>query len=606
MLGPLYRRILMNVVMIDGAIRRDHPCFSGVSISQYRHANGDWHLVEEILGTGHGTAVAGILIGRTATDIHLINFCVFDQELKASTDKLISALEFIDKNIETSIIHLSLGSLHDNRRLYDICQKLSSKNILIVAGFDNNGSVSFPAAYDCVIGVDTSFKCVHKNDFVLVENSMVNIRAMGGNQRVAWDSPDYIITSGTSFAAAHVTKQILNTSERKTLHQVLEYFKSISKHIYQGVKSPPPIQEDIIQIECAALLPFSKEIQSLLNFRDLLKFHIEGVYDVKYSGHIGLAFRTFDSTKEYIIENLEKCRWNAIDTFILGHIVELNPQVKDQILHAVIDGCIHNKVNLFCFDYQVYEQYKDLFHANDLQIQTPYAPVMNQYKFGKLYKINHPVLAVFGTTSKQGKFTLQLHLRKIFLQHQYRIGQLGTEPTALLFGMDDCFPFGYNSPMRDETGNNFDYIELVNTMLHQIDSKEPDLIITGCQSNITPILFSNLRNMTLDQIDFLMGTNPDAAILCVNPYDHFNYIQRSIQSIEGLSYAKVLAIALFPFTFENNWAILKGRKQKLSHDQLQTVKQQLEKRFGLPVCEIGNENDTRALFQLSVDYFSGK
>lgn len=65
--------------------------------------------------------------------------------------------------------------------------------------------------------------------------------------------------------------------------------------------------------------------------------------------------------------------------------------------------------------------------------------------FGKLYRNPKPVLGVFGTSSRQGKFTLQLILRKHFTELGYVIGQIGTEPTAALFEMDADFHFGYNT-----------------------------------------------------------------------------------------------------------------------------------------------------------------
>lgn len=598
----------MNVVMIDGGIRTSHPCLQDIDITQYHNINGSWIPAKEIKEeTGHGTAIANILASHMDGKIRLINFCVFNKELKASVELLVSALEYIYYNIDTDIINLSLGSLFDNERLYHICKKLSEKNVILVAGFDNNGAVSFPAAYDCVLSVDTSFKCLHKNDFVFVENSIVNLRAMGGNQRVAWDYPDYIITSGTSFAAAHATREIISACKGRDLACVSEHFKKHARYIYHNpVDQENKFNKELFDISRAALFPFSKEIQSLLNFSDMLNFNIEGVYDIKYSGHVGLSFVSLDEAKTFIIKNLDSCPWNEIDTFILGHIMDFDSTVRTWMIDKVIPNCIQNKVNLFCLDFQIYMEYKEQFAAESLKIYTPYIDESKQNKFGKLYKIERPVLSVFGTSSEQGKFTLQLQLRKNFFNHHYNLGQLGTEPTSQLFGMDDCFPFGYNSPLRNGNTDNFEYVEIVNSMLHRIDCKEPDIIMTGCQSNITPILYSNLRNITLDQINFLMGVNPDAVVLCVNPYDHFNYIQRSIQTIEGLSYAKVLAIALYPFTFENNWAILKGKKCKLSEEQLLATRKKLENRFGLPVYEIGNSEDIECLFKRCIDYFTKK
>ena len=595
----------MNVVMIDGGIRTNHPGLQNVDITQYCNVNGNWVPTEDIQVSGHGTAIASILTSQINAPITLINFCVFDEELKTSIEKLISALEYICHNINANIINLSLGSLVDNERLYQVCKVLSEKNVILVAGFDNNGAISFPASYDCVLGVDTSFKCIHKNDFVFVENSIVNLRAMGGNQRVAWDYPDYIITSGTSLAVAHVTREIIKECMGKNLACVLKHFNENARYVYSNkVEQAEEFINKLFDISNASLFPFSKEIKSLLNFSDALDFNIEGVYDVKYSGHVGLPFVCLNATQTYIIKNLDDCPWNEIDTFILGHIMDLVPALQKQIADVVISNCIRYKVNLFCLDFQIYMEYEKQFALENLKIYTPDISKSKQNKFGKLYKIERPVLSVFGTSSKQGKFTLQLQLRKKFLENHYNLGQLGTEPTSQLFGMDACFPFGYNSPLRNSNIDNYEYIEIVNSMLHKIDCKGPDIILTGCQSNITPINYSNLRNITLEQIDFLVGVNPDAVVLCVNPYDHYNYIRRSIQTIEGLSHAKVLAIALYPFTFENNWAILKGKKCKLTDEQLSVIMSKLGKRFSLPIYEIGKSEDMDDLFKLCINYFT--
>ena len=52
-----------------------------------------------------------------------------------------------------------------------------------------------------------------------------------------------------------------------------------------------------------------------------------------------------------------------------------------------------------------------------LPMDKVYCPVVRKEhmpgnRFGKLYRCPKPVLGIFGTSSRQGKFTLQLYLRK--------------------------------------------------------------------------------------------------------------------------------------------------------------------------------------------------
>ena len=593
----------MNIVMIDGAIQKEHKCLMKEHIAQFYYKDGNWEILDNSKGTGHGTAVANILCSNIDIPVELINFCVFDSKLATTKEVLISALEYIYQNVDTPIINLSLGTAFDDIRLYDICKKIADKGTILVSAFDNNGAVSYPAAYDCVIGVDTSYKCLGKRDFVFVEDSIVNLRAMGGNQRVAWNSPEYTIISGASFAAAHVTNEIVNNCLGMDIENVLAHFKGIAKYVYENEYCIQNIEQKEFNINEVALLPFSKEMQSLLNFSNLLNFEITGVYDTKYSGRVGFCFETMDHSKKYIIENLDNCNWERIDTFVLGHVWELNPRIRDVTIEKIVEKCLYHGVNLFCFDFQVYKQYKETFAKSVLHIMTPYVDMTSRNKFGKLYRISRPILSVFGTSSQQGKYTLQLQLRELFLQHHYSVGQLGTEPTAMLFGMDECFPFGYNSPLRAEKCSRKQYVELINAAVHRIDVKNPDIIIAGCQSNLAPMVYNNLNDLTIEQMDYLMGVNPDVVILCVNPYDRLDYIKRSIKCIEGISNAKVLAIALFPFIYENNWAVINGKKRKLTENEIQKVCEEITAAIGLATYEIGNFESIKELFELCIAYF---
>ena len=55
-----------------------------------------------------------------------------------------------------------------------------------------------------------------------------------------------------------------------------------------------------------------------------------------------------------------------------------------------------------------------------------------------------------------------------------------------------------------------------------------------------------LHIMPLPQYELLMGTLPDAVVLCVNPFDDRDYIRRTIQFIESATEGKVIALCLSP------------------------------------------------------------
>ena len=135
-------------------------------------------------------------------------------------------------------------------------------------------------------------------------------------------------------------------------------------------------------------------------------------------------------------------------------------------------------------------------------------PIINKQslppdRFGMLYRISKPVVGILGTSSRQGKFTLQLKLRELLLERGYSIGQIGTEPSALLYGMDYVFPMGYNSSVYIQ---GFDVIRYTNYIINILCQKNIDLILIGSQSGTVPFDTGNIIQYNIPQYDFLAGT----------------------------------------------------------------------------------------------------
>lgn len=192
-----------------------------------------------------------------------------------------------------------------------------------------------------------------------------------------------------------------------------------------------------------AIFPFNKEMHSLVRFQSLLPFKIVDVYDIKYSPNIGAStdlLLNIATKNPYTIKKIDDIDWDVIDTLIIGHThTLLNSVIKDcKLMESLLYSAQEQNKNVFSFDNLPIQFKKNKkFLCPDLH--DNYTPI----PYGKLYRQTKHVLAVFGTSSKQGKFTLQLLLREKLMKKGYLVGQLGTEPSSLLFGMDECFHFGY-------------------------------------------------------------------------------------------------------------------------------------------------------------------
>jgi hypothetical protein len=450
---------------------------------------------------------------------------------------------------------MSLGVRQYSRELEELCAAFRERGSVIVSALDNIGYVSYPAAFPGVIGVAASPQCQKNTDFVFVsEDGVVNVQAKGGNQRLPWLNNSYVITQGSSFAAAYVSAFLANALHEGTSPDAL--LKRLKARALFAFPEKKHVKHDHFSwrssIKKAAVFPFNKETSSILRFAGLLPFNLAGVFDLKLSGNIRRKIRG------YVVQNIDACSWDDFDTLILGHTNELEFFSSTQIRKRLIELCRKHKKNIFSFDDELFDADTRTTFANDgLNLYFPaIAPDAMPETMGKMYLLKTPVLGVFGTSSQQGKFTLQLELRKRFLRDGYAIGQLGTEPESLLFGMDWVYPFGYRGTI---SVNPYANIQYLNYCMAEMDRKDYDMVIVGTQSGVIPMLYSQIDNFPLDCMNFLLGTRPDAVILCINPHDQLDDIKRTASGIEALGKCKVIACSLFPLATQMSGAFCPAR-----------------------------------------------
>ncbi|GAB2025264.1 hypothetical protein OfM1_13350 [Lactovum odontotermitis] len=598
---------MKNIIIIDSYPDTKHPCFKDKCLKTYKF-NNDKRNFEEVcqdldVKFPHGTAIGGI-IAKTCKEMDVIYhfFDIFSKDKLKMLDLTNKALEYISRNFQDGVINCSLGTIYYNEILESLIEKLSKK-ILIISAFDNAGAISYPAAFDSVIGVDTSFRCTKKDDFVVVKNSPIDIRAKGGVQRVPWVNPEYTINQGSSFACAYVTAYVAQHYYGLSKDKVMEKLEGIARFVYSFEV------EKVTSIELAnknvAIVPYNKEIQSAFNFSAFLPFKVAGFYDFKFSGNIGRELMSFyDEDIRTIVENTDRINFENIDVLVIGHLKELSLLTHRDLKKELLEKCLKYHVEVLAFDSIDFEEYSEKFSLGKLNLLsveelTPKFPE----KFGKLFTSKTPVLGIFGTSSKQGKFTLQIQLRDALKKRGYDTGFIGTEPTSSLFNFDITYPIGY---MGIENQNPQMILEHSNYLVNILDKMNKDLIVVGSQSGTIPQVLYNLGQSTLTQLAFLQGTNPDAVILAINFDDSFSYIQRTILTMKNLINCSVIGLALYPFCFKNGWGIISDRKEKVSGDDCKQKKKKLEEEFGIPVIVPGDKKENVTLIKMVENFFSGE
>ena len=573
----------VKIVILDSGIRTSHPKLTQYTFSGYNIINDSSNIEDRL---GHGTAITGI-IKNLVPCAEIFAVKIFDNDYYIDFSDLCMALEYIYKNIDFDVLNLSVGLTEcpDHNKLENLCDMLAKKGV-VVSAFDNFGAISYPAAYSSVIGVDGTLEYTNPWEYDYVEDSTINIRGKGGNQRLLWSDPDYMIQGGSSFACAHITGLIAKILQNNKLSkkEILSELRANAMNIYETRSYQDNLPK--FTIKNAICFPYNKEIDVITRNQSQLCFNLCGVYDSKYNINIGKEI-----SEGMKILDIDKLDWqNSFDTFVLGHVGELSYLTKTDYYKIISENCKKYNKNLFQFDDT--EDRDSVYSPN---IKTNYIPPLN---YGKLYMIGKPIIAVMGTSSRQGKFTLQLNLRKELTSLGYKVGHLGTEPQSILFGCDESFTCGYGTDISLDEQTSIGYI---NYLLHKIEKKNPDIIILGGQSGLIPYAMYNLRNNSPYQKEILQAANPDVIVLCVNYFDDIDYIMRTVQYAEALTTNKVVALSLFPFERAYSWNSTSSNLKLVDNEKLKKRKNEIESQVGV---EVFLQKQTNLLCEKIINYLS--
>ena len=165
--------------------------------------------------------------------------------------------------------------------------------------------------------------------------------------------------------------------------------------------------------------------------------------------------------------------------------------------------------------------------------------------------------------------------------------------------MDYCFPMGYHSTVYI---NSYDSVFVLNDAIHRIADEDTDMVLVCSQYTNLPFDVANISMFTNNQYDFLMGTQPEAIVVTINPFDDFDYVKRTVKFLESAVDAKVVAIVVYPITIANDWPGVYGKKQSLNSDDYMRIKNYYESELNIPVFNLNEKVDS--LRDVIIDYFS--
>ncbi len=626
----------VKVAIVDSGIAPSHPkvgeVAGGVALSPAPDGSvistRDWTDC-----SGHGTACAGI-VRKKAPECDIFSIRIFEESLSTGDPTLIAGLEWAITQ-QMDVVNLSLGSTDVSCRehLREVCRQAAKAGVVVVAAEHNAGRVSYPAIFPEVIGVRGGW-VYGLYDYFYCSEAAIECVARGNYQRVCWLNQSEIIFAGTSFATAHISgivALIRGAFPGATLEKVREVLQANAlpgnpEQIgSEGRVLPAPATQSLVRVSgfpqgspCewigkAAIYPFNKEMHAFVRFRDLLSFELVGVADPIGKGMVGKdAGEVLGiSPVGLSIRPRLAAALQGADTLILGYVDQLSRIGKKDLLRDAVRTALDHRCHVFSFIPVPQDVYPDLHEfaaSKGLRLTFPsidFDEVRNDLCSGQNYgSVDVPVVGVFGTSSQQGKFTLQLALRRLLVHQGYRIGQMGTEHHSALFGMDFAFPMGYASPLDLPLHL---YVPYLDSKMRQIcRQRQPDLMIVGSQSGTIPYDVREHGAPSMVSIAFLLGTKPDACILVVNSIDADRYIEDSIDALRVLAKAPTLLLAMsdkekhIRAAYGRSWVMPRQMKPAEISGKLGY----LEDRFCLPAVEIASAQGQRRMAEEVVRFFA--
>jgi subtilisin len=202
----------VRVAVVDSGIEYDHPAvagavYSGIMVENDPDSEAGFRYLPDDPPTdpaGHGTACAGI-IHAIAPQAEIYSVRVLGSNMRGRAIQFAAGLDWAIEN-DMQVVNLSLSTAKEEYfgLFHDLADQAYFKNINIISAVNNIPAPSYPSQYSSVISV-----AAHdgQNPFTFYYNPHppVEFGAPGIDVEIAWNNKQYLISTGNSFAAPHIT-----------------------------------------------------------------------------------------------------------------------------------------------------------------------------------------------------------------------------------------------------------------------------------------------------------------------------------------------------------------------------------------------------------------
>lgn len=237
----------MRVALIDGAVNSEF--LQSIENPNVRmlgtYAVSGGSVIKEQMLTReitHASVCAGIFLSEVRCPCELLCIRVLDADsLRGNIHALITALDFCMSS-RIDVVNLSLGTtrIQDGGLLHDKVIELERHRIVIVAAESNRNLLTFPAAFEYVIGVreDASANRKHPSDGILYR-STVRSFSYQGKTMVTGGYNSYAAPAVTAMVCGCLVRGITETNAIR--QELLRQGKGKESKKRRSVKAEKPV-----------------------------------------------------------------------------------------------------------------------------------------------------------------------------------------------------------------------------------------------------------------------------------------------------------------------------------------------------------------------------
>ena len=202
----------IRVAVVDSGVEYDHPavgdCVHGGIVVEFDEdaENQIRYEQDDRPGdlAGHGTACAGI-IHAVAPQAEIYSVRVLGKDMRGRAIQFAGGLDWAIEH-EIQVVNLSLSTSKEEYfgLFHDLVDQAYFKNMNVICAVNNYPEASYPSLYSSVISV-----AAHDGQdpfaYYYNPNPPVEFGARGIDVEVAWKDKQYVVSTGNSFAAPHIT-----------------------------------------------------------------------------------------------------------------------------------------------------------------------------------------------------------------------------------------------------------------------------------------------------------------------------------------------------------------------------------------------------------------